>query len=105
MEGDLREFTLAEILQFVSLGGRTGVLEILRRDGVFRISFTAGAITGLAADGWTLAQELRESGILPADVMSSILANNASTNDLRGAMLTGGYMTAEEWTAFVARQV
>ena len=105
MEGDLREFNLAEILQFVSLGGRTGVLEILRRDGVFRINFTGGAITGLSADGWTLAQELRDAQILPPEVLSSLLASNAKTEDLRSAMLTGGYMTAEEWNAFVARQV
>ena len=105
MEGDLREFTLAEILQFVSLGGRTGVLEILRRDGVFRINFSSGVIVGLNADGWTLAQDLRDSDLLPNDVLSDILATNVDTNDLRSALLAGGYMAADEWTAFVARQV
>lgn len=105
MEGDLREFNLAEILQFMALGSRTGILEILRRDGVFRISFTGGIITGLTADGWTLAQELRESELLPAEVLSSLLAGSAKTEDLRSALLTDGYMAAEEWNAFVARQV
>lgn len=105
MEGDLREFPLAEILQFISLGSRTGVLEILRRDGVYGINFTAGTITGLTADGWAVAEELRDAKIIPADALSGILTEGASTQDLRAALLTGGYMSAEDWTVFVARQV
>ena len=105
MEGDLREFALAEILQFVSLGSRTGVLEILRRDGIYRIGFTSGGITGLSADGWSLDQELRLSGMLPSEAVSSLLATNAKPEDLRSAVLTSGYMSADEWNAFVARQV
>jgi hypothetical protein len=105
MEGDLREFALAEILQFVSLGSRTGVLEILRRDGVYRIAFTSGGITGLSADGWTIDQELRLSGLIPTDSVSNLLTSNAKPEDLRSAVLTGGLMSADEWNAFVARQV
>ena len=105
MEGDLREFPLSEILQFISLGSRTGVLEILRRDGVYGINFTGGTITGLTADSWTVAEELRESKMIPAEALSGILTEGVSTQDLRAALLTGGYLTAEEWTVFVARQV
>jgi hypothetical protein len=105
VEGDMREFPLAEILQFISLGSRSGILEILRRDGVYGIIFTSGTITGLTADGWTLAQELRDSQLISADVLTGLLAVNANIQDLRAAILTGGYMTADEWTAFVSRQV
>ncbi|MEA2516094.1 MAG: hypothetical protein QOJ59_5583 [Thermomicrobiales bacterium] len=105
MEGDMREFPLAEILQFISLGSRTGVLEIVRRDSVYGIIFTAGTITGLTADGWTLAQELRDSSLLPSEVLTGLLSVNSTIQDLRAAILTGGYMTADEWTAFVSRQV
>lgn len=101
----MREFPLAEILQFISLGSRSGVLEIIRRDGVYGIIFTSGTITGLTADNWTLAQELRDSLLLPSDVLTGLLSVNASIQDLRAAILTGGYMTADEWTAFVSRQV
>jgi Domain of unknown function (DUF4388) len=105
LEGDLREFPLAEILQFVSLGSRTGVLDIIRRDRVYGIVFTAGSITGLSADGWTLGQELRDSGLLPPDKLSSLLASNAGTKELQIAVLGGGFMTDEEWDAFVNRQI
>jgi Domain of unknown function (DUF4388) len=105
VEGDMREFPLAEILQFISLGSRSGVLEIVRRDGVYGVIFTAGTITGLTADGWTLAQELRDSNLLPSDVLTGLLSVNTTIQDLRAAILTGGYMTADEWTAFVSRQV
>lgn len=105
MEGDMREFPLAEILQFISLGSRTGVLELVRRDGVYGVIFTAGTITGLTADGWTLAQELRDSNLLPPDVLTGLLSVNTTIQDLRAAILTGGYMSADEWTAFVSRQV
>lgn len=101
----MREFPLAEILQFISLGSRSGVLEILRRDGVYGIIFTSGTITGLTADGWTLAQELRDSQLLPNEVLTGLLSVNANIQDLRAAILTGGYMSADEWTAFVSRQV
>ena len=101
----MREFPLAEILQFISLGSRTGVLEIVRRDGVYGAVFTGGTITGLTADGWTLAQELRESNLLPSEILTGLLSVNTSIHDLRAAILTGGYMTADEWTAFVSRQV
>jgi hypothetical protein len=105
LEGDLREFPLAEILQFVSLGSRSGVLDIIRRDRVYGIVFTSGAITGLSADGWTLAQELRESGLLPSEELSSILASNSDTQELQRAVLAEGYLTDEEWAAFVERQI
>jgi hypothetical protein len=105
VEGDMREFPLAEILQFISLGSRTGVLEIVRRDGVYGVIFTAGTITGLTADGWTLAQELRDSHLIPPDVLTGLLSVNTSIQDLRAAILTGGFMTADDWTAFVSRQV
>ncbi len=101
----MREFPLAEILQFISLGSRTGVLEIVRRDGVYGVIFTSGTITGLTADGWTLAQELRDSNLLPPDILTGLLSVNTTIQDLRAAILTGGYMTADEWTAFVSRQV
>jgi hypothetical protein len=105
MEGDLREFPLSEILQFISLGSRTGVLEILRRDGVYGVRFTAGTITGLTADGWKIAQELRDANVLESDALSGLLTGSTDVQELRSALLTGGYMTAEEWTVFVARQV
>jgi hypothetical protein len=105
VEGDMREFPLAEILQFISLGSRTGVLEIVRRDGVYGVIFTAGTITGLTADGWSLAQELRDSNLLPTEILTGLLSVNTTIQDLRAAILTGGYMTADEWTAFVSRQV
>ena len=105
MEGDLREFPLAEILQFVSLGSRTGVLDIIRRDRVYGIVFTAGSITGLSADGWSLGQELRDSGLLPPDKLSSLLASNGGTQELQTAVLAGGFMTDEEWDTFVNRQI
>jgi hypothetical protein len=105
LEGDLREFPLAEILQFVSLGSRTGVLDIIRRDRVYGIVFTAGSITGLSADGWSLGQELRDSGLLPPEKLSSLLANDAGTRELQSAVLTQGLMTEGEWTAFVVRQI
>src|SRR4051794_40897648 len=105
MEGDMREFPLADILQFISLGSRTGMLEIVRRDGTFGVIFTNGTITGLTADGWSLAQELRDSGLISADVLTGLLAQHSSIQDLRGSILTSGYMNAEEWTSFVSRQV
>ena len=104
MEGDLREFPLAEILQFISLGSRTGMLEIVRGDGISRINFTAGAISGLTADTWSLTAELRVSGLISATAVADLPAAG-SAEELRSAVLTGGHMTAEEWTAFVARQV
>jgi hypothetical protein len=72
---------------------------------VYGIIFTSGTITGLTADGWTLAQELRDSQLLPPEVLTGLLSVNANIQDLRAAILTGGYMSADEWTAFVSRQV
>ena len=105
MEGDLRRFPLAEILQFISLGRRTGMLEILRPEGAYRINFTGGAVTGLSADNWTLAAELGESALVFGEALTELLGAGATTEELRLVVLTRGYMTAEEWTVFVARQV
>ena len=105
MEGDLREFPLSEIPQFISLGSRTGILDILRRDGAYGVGFTGGIITGLTADGWTLADELRDSGLIPPDALPGLIAKQDDSQELRASILTNGHMTAEEWTVFVARQV
>ncbi len=103
MEGDLNEFQLSDILQFVSFGSRSGVLEILRTNGVHRINFTAGVITGLSAAGWSISEALLESNLVPQEVLDGLDLSNQA--DLRGPILAGSYMSAEDWNAFIARQV
>lgn len=104
MEGDLNEFQLSDILQFISFGSRSGVLEILRPGAVHRITFTAGVITGLSAAGWSITEALLESNLVPQDVLNGMVRDNVQV-DLRGPILAGGYMTADDWNAFIARQV
>ncbi len=78
MEGDMRGVPLAGLPQLISLGSRSGMLEIIRREAVHRIIFTGGTITGLTSDGWTVAQELRDAPLLPPEVLTSRLAVHAS---------------------------
>ena len=92
----MRGFPLAGLPQLISLGSRSGMLEIIRREAVHRIIFTGGTITGLTSDGWTVAQELRDAPLLPPEVMTQLLAVNASFQELRAAIVTGGHMTADE---------
>jgi len=80
------------------------MLEIVRGEGIYRINFTTGAVTGLSADTWSLTAELRASGLVPAALLADLPVSGGA-EELRSAVMTGGHMTAEEWTAFVARQV
>ena len=60
-------------------GSRSGILEIVRRDGVYGVIFTSGTITGLTADGWTLANELRESQLLPDNILTGSWPSTATS--------------------------
>lgn len=104
MEGDLAEFSLPDILQFVSLGSRSGTLEVVVPARSHRITFAGGVITALAADGWSFAAELLANEVEPSPTLAAALATGSAAG-VRSAVLTGGVMTAEEWTALVARQV
>lgn len=104
MEGDLREFSIAEIVQFISLGRRTGTLEVRHRDQVRRISFTEGTITGLAADDWSIGRALRSSGLLPDDGSEPGSIEMLTANELRERCLAASLIDDGDWSAFVARQ-
>jgi len=105
VEGDLREFPLAEILQFISLGSRSGVLEIERRDTLCSVHFTEGMITGLRANDWSVTRELRDARLLPRSMVGEAIEQTEDVGELRSSLVAGGILTAEEWTIFVARQV
>lgn len=105
MEGDLREFSLPEILQFISLGSRSGVLEILLRDDVFGITFTSGIITGLTKNGWTLIDELASSEFITAQAVTELIKGETDAQAIQTAAFARGWMTEEEWSVFTARQI
>ncbi|HTY16592.1 MAG TPA: DUF4388 domain-containing protein [Myxococcota bacterium] len=72
--GSLEDLGLGEILQIVSLSGKSGVLHIRSRDGEGRILFRSGMIRGaLVKDGpRDLCELLAAAGALPAAELEAL---------------------------------
>lgn len=74
LAGTLEELPLADILQIISLGRRTGILTLLTADGRFTMSFRDGLVVGATeAQGRPLGQVLIDSGFITAAQLAAAL--------------------------------
>jgi hypothetical protein len=110
LQGDLRSFSATEILQLAGQQRKSGCLHLLQGTRHAAIWVLDGRITGtrmpgLAADD-PLATFLRRIGRLSEEQYRGLVTlHRESGRDLEDLLVNGRYLSAEELTALLERQV
>jgi tetratricopeptide (TPR) repeat protein len=85
IRGSLSEATLADVLQLLALGQKTGVLSLAREDSFGAVHFDRGAISHAAIVNHRdrLGDRLVRAGALEADALASLEADGGADDDAR----------------------
>src|SRR5436853_3930721 len=99
LNGDLSDFALADILQILSLGRKTGTLLVENGSLKGRIVIEAGRITGAEAEpGGGLADSLLHRGKLNADTLALLrrIGESCAAWSLPSLLLESGLLSIGE---------
>lgn len=106
MQGNIRDFSLAEVLQFVALGRRTGILEVQVGADRHRIYVRNGVIVGLNAVNAGTLTVLAEADLVPATALAAALGEaQREGRDLGAVLVQRGLISAGVWQRFVQREL
>lgn len=110
LEGTLRDFSLADIFQLISLQRKTGVLTLRAKEDVVTISFLDGKVVG--ADSLNkrledrLGQVLLKNNVISREALERALALQKSTLERLGhILLFHGIIEKEELAKALERQI
>ncbi|MCG8456283.1 MAG: DUF4388 domain-containing protein, partial [Holophagales bacterium] len=100
LNGKLEDVSLADVMQFVHLGRRTGTLSLSRGSDEAEIGFHRGQIVSALATGTLrLADLLVERGLVPRETMSELLRQQSSEQPRRSLgqiLVTSGTLDFEQ---------
>jgi hypothetical protein len=106
MQGNVRDFSLAEVLQFISLGRRTGLLEVVVGPERHLISVRNGVIVGIDAAGHGALVVLAETELVPADALTAAVEESRREGrDLGAVLVQAGLVGVADWQRFVQREL
>jgi hypothetical protein len=106
MQGNIRDFSLAEMLQFIALGRRTGTLEIQTNQERYRIYTHNGGIVGVNAANVSLVKMLGEANLVPAEQLDVALRESQREGrDIGVLLVRSGLLTPADWQRFVQREL
>lgn len=105
LKGNLRDFTITQLLNLVNLAQKTGVLVIERSSQTARISFSEGKLTyaDLSSQEDSLGAILHKAKIITPAQFGTIQARaaNMSDKELGLLLVNSGYVTQEDIIASV----
>ena len=94
MQGNIRDFSLAEVLQFIALGRRTGILALEVGAEEHRVYLRNGVIVGVNAATANTLRVLSEADLASPEVLSAALDEAQREGRTLGAVLVQrGVMT------------
>lgn len=109
LSGNLEDVSVADLVQFIYLGGRTGTLELTHVTGAASIGFHRGRLISAFAPGEPrLGDRLVENGIVSEDTMQHALAQQAEETPRRsiGRLLVSmGALSEEALRTMVEKQI
>jgi hypothetical protein len=106
MQGNITDFSLAEVLQFIALGRRTGVLEVQVGPDRHRVYFRNGVIVSVNAVAVSVMQVLAEANLAPETALEAALRESQREGrDLGAVLVQHGLVGAATWQGFVQREL
>lgn len=106
MQGNLRDLSLGEMLQFLSMGRRNGTLTIQVGSEKHHLYFLNGKIVTVDGEPIGVIKVLGEANIVtPLNVKQALHQVVPGKRDLGEIMVTNGMVSASAWQRFIQREI
>lgn len=109
ISGSLEDVSVADVMQFIHLGHRTGTLVLSSHGQAARIGFHGGKLISARVPGQVkLGDLLVEQGLVDREALEDALANETLGEERRSIgqiLLADGFVAAEELREVVVRQI
>lgn len=106
MQGNVRDLSLAELLQFISLGRRTGQLDLKYGAECYSLRFRNGVIGSADAAVASSLRMLVASGMIsPVRLEAALAECSLEGRDLGPVLIQQGQVTPADWDRFMQREL
>ncbi|HET9014672.1 MAG TPA: DUF4388 domain-containing protein [Thermomicrobiaceae bacterium] len=105
MRGNLREFSVADLMQLYQIAVKSGTITVHGEAGSHLVYFDRGHVSGLGADGWSLVAELRRIEWLSSDVRRQVELMDTTDTYVGLSLIARALLTPLAWDRFVERQI
>jgi hypothetical protein len=105
MQGQLSEFTMAELLQLFALAERTGTLLVTTSAGSSRVLLESGRVVGIGAEDYNVHETLSGCELLPARSGAALDSINPTPMTPGLSFIVRNLVEPERWELFARRCV
>jgi hypothetical protein len=103
MQGTLAEFTLAQLLQFMSIAERSGTITVRSSERASRLLVDGDRISGWGFDDYDLLETIEECELLPESVRASLNGVIRKSDTPGLSAVVSNLVEPGRWSAFVER--
>src|SRR5690606_16669635 len=103
MQGELSEFTMAELLQLFALAQRTGTLQVETPKGCTRVLLESGRVVGIGLPDFNVHEEIIALELLPARSGASLHSVTPTPQTPGLSFIVRNLVEPERWDLFVRR--
>ena len=105
MRGNLREFSVADLMQLYQIAVKSGTITVHGETGSNLIYFDRGHISGVGAEDWSLVSELRRIEWLNSDVRRQADLMDTKDTYVGLSLIARALLNPLAWERFVERQI
>ena len=103
MQGELSEFTMAELLQLFALAERTGTLLATTNSGSSRILLESGRVIGIGEEDYDVHREISACELMPTRSGASLEAITPTPSTPGLSFIVRNLVEPERWDLFARR--
>lgn len=103
MQGELSEFSMAELLQLFALAERTGVLLVSTNSGSTRVLLESGRVIGIGLEDYDVHRDISNCELLPTRSGASLEAITPTPMTPGLSFIVRNLVEPERWELFARR--
>lgn len=105
MQGDLSEFTMAELLQLFALAERSGILQVRTPGGESRVLLESGKVIGIGMEDYNVHELILQCELMPARSGASLDSVTPTPNTPGLSFIVRNLVEPDRWDLFARRCV
>lgn len=105
MDGNLSEFSVADLLQLYQIAVKTGTIEVQAGERRHTLYLDRGHVSGVGAEGWELVTELRRIEWLTPEVRQQLDLMEDGGGYVGLSLIARALLTPRRWDQFVELQI
>lgn len=103
MQGELREFTMAELLQLFALAEKTGTLDVSTPSGNSSVQLESGRVIGIGTPGFDVHKAVQACELMPTRTGATISDITPTSNAAGLSFVVRNMVEPQRWDLFSRR--